>query len=67
MQNLKGFYTSSKIRSALLMFIATNVVSTQEKEELQKAFKALDKNGDGTLSKEELIEGYMQLNTKDRE
>jgi calcium-dependent protein kinase len=29
--------------------------------ELQKAFKALDKNSDGKLSRDELIEGYRKI------
>ena len=29
--------------------------------ELQKAFKALDTNSDGKLSREELIEGYRKI------
>ena len=29
--------------------------------ELQKAFKALDKNSDGKLSRDELVEGYRKL------
>lgn len=29
--------------------------------ELQKAFKALDKNSDGKLNREELIEGYRRI------
>ena len=30
-------------------------------QDLQRAFKALDKNSDGTLSREELIEGYRNI------
>jgi Ca2+-binding EF-hand superfamily protein len=40
-----------------MTFIATHIVSQQEKEELLKCFKGLDKNGDGQLTKEELTEG----------
>jgi calcium-dependent protein kinase len=29
--------------------------------ELQKAFKALDKNSDGKLSRDELVEGYRSI------
>ena len=43
------------------MYIATQLMSKKEKEELQKTFVALDKNADGKLSTEELITGYIQL------
>lgn len=34
------------------------MASKEEKKELLKTFKALDKNGDGQLSKQELLDGY---------
>ena len=37
--------------------MATQIVSTQDKEELQNTFKILDKDGDGKLTRDELIEG----------
>ena len=40
-----------------MSFIATQIVNQNENEELQKAFKSIDKNGDGTLSFDELEEG----------
>jgi calcium-dependent protein kinase len=43
------------------MYIATQLVSKKEKEELQQTFMALDKNADGKLSREELIEGYTKI------
>lgn len=33
----------------------------KEQEELYKTFKALDKNGDGKITKEELISGYKTI------
>jgi calcium-dependent protein kinase len=38
--------------------MASQLLSTKEKENLSKIFKAFDKNGDGKLSKQEIIEGY---------
>lgn len=40
------------------MYIATDLTSKKDKEDLDKVFKELDKNSDGKLSREELIEGY---------
>ena len=41
-----------------MMYIATQLISKKEKEELQKAFIAMDKNADGKLSTEELLAEY---------
>ena len=43
------------------MYNATQLLGKKEKEELQLTFTALDKNGDGKLSRAELIEGYTKL------
>jgi calcium-dependent protein kinase len=36
-------------------------LSTSDHQELIQAFKRFDKNGNGTISKEELLEGYKEL------
>jgi len=41
----------------VLSFIATQIVSAQDKEEMMHTFKSLDKDGDGKLTKEELVDG----------
>jgi calcium-dependent protein kinase len=43
-------------------------VNTDEKAKLLQTFKALDLNGDGTLTREELVQGYKKiLNVSDPE
>ena len=43
------------------MFIATQLMSHKEKETLTSIFMSLDKDGDGTLTKDELMVGYTKL------
>ncbi len=44
-----------------MMFIVSQLMTNKEKENLRAIFMALDKNGDGTLTKEELLEGYAKF------
>jgi len=44
-----------------MMFITTQLMTKKEKENLTAIFLSLDKNGDGALTREELIEGYTRL------
>ncbi|CAD8146337.1 unnamed protein product [Paramecium pentaurelia] len=60
LKNLQSFYSKNKVRTALMQFITTQVMTNQEKEELIALFKSIDKNGDGLLSKEELLAVYSQ-------
>ncbi len=43
------------------MYIATQLIGREEKEELRTAFTALDTNADGKLSREELMTGYTRI------
>jgi calcium-dependent protein kinase len=56
--NLKNFSGNSKLKQAALAFIATHLAKDEEKRDLDKIFKAIDINGDGDLSKEEVLMGY---------
>lgn len=60
LSNLKTFRADQKLKQATFAFIASQLLTKQEKEHLDKIFKALDKNGDGKLSKEEIFDGYDQ-------
>jgi calcium-dependent protein kinase len=61
LSNLKTFRADQKMKQATFAYIASQLLSKAEKENLAKIFKALDKNGDGKLSKEEIYEGYEQF------
>eukprot|EP00826_Nyctotherus_ovalis_P024653 TRINITY_DN1902_c0_g2_i2.p1 TRINITY_DN1902_c0_g2~~TRINITY_DN1902_c0_g2_i2.p1 ORF type:complete len:313 (+),score=72.26 TRINITY_DN1902_c0_g2_i2:773-1711(+) len=61
LNNLKTFQSQHKLQQAALMYIVTNFLGKSEREELQQTFMALDKNADGKLSREELIDGYTEM------
>lgn len=56
--NLGKFRADQKLKQAAYAFIASQLISKSEKDRLAKIFKAIDKNGDGKLSKEEILDGY---------
>jgi len=56
------------LQNAIWIFLVTFCVNSDEKAKLLQTFRALDLNGDGTLTKEELIQGYRRiLNVNDPE
>jgi calcium-dependent protein kinase len=46
------------LKQATFAYIASQLLSKGEKDNLSKLFKAIDTNGDGKLSKEEILIGY---------
>ena len=61
LKNLKNFKAEQKLQQAAFTFIASQLASKEEKQRLLETFRTLDKNGDGTLSREEILEGYKQI------
>ena len=57
MNNLVGFQADRKLQYAVLHFITSQLTSTAETKDLKAVFLQLDANGDGKLSREELVEG----------
>lgn len=55
-KNLKAFKGAQKMKKVVLTYVATQL-SEKEIQSLKKLFQALDKNGDGRLSREEITEG----------
>ena len=56
--NLKGFRSGQKLKVAAASYIGSQLISKSEKERLGQIFKALDANGDGRLSRDEIMGGY---------
>jgi calcium-dependent protein kinase len=49
------------MKTATLAFIASQLVTKEETKDLERMFKQLDKDGDGNLSKQEILEGYEEV------
>jgi len=50
LDNMKGFKVEQTLKQATYAFIASQLLTKAEKDNLAKVFKAFDKNGDGKLS-----------------
>jgi len=61
LKNLKSFRAERKLQEATWMFLVTYMSTREEKAELLKTFQALDENGDGQLSTDELVKGYRKI------
>ena len=58
LENMKRFKRDKQFEQATISFIINQVITKEEQSELRKQFVEWDKNGDGVLSKEEILEGY---------
>jgi calcium-dependent protein kinase len=58
--NLQNFNAQSKLKQATYAFIASQLLTKQEKEQIDKVFRAMDLNGDGKLQKDEIKKGYAE-------
>jgi len=58
--NVLRFQFSTKLQLAALTFISTQLLSLQDTKDLREVFRLMDKNGDGRISKTELVEVYRE-------
>lgn len=65
LKNLRSFKSRSILQKAIYFFFADFFDIRKEKEELLKAFKELDKNHDGQLTRDELISAYSRFSTNE--
>ncbi|CAD8178920.1 unnamed protein product [Paramecium octaurelia] len=66
LSKLQDFDSKNKLKYAIFQFITVQVVTNQEKTDLLKIFQEIDKNGDGTVSKDELYQAYLKIHKGDK-
>lgn len=65
LNNLKSFHINSLFKKAIMLYLVKFFELTEEKNVLLESFKAIDKDHDGQLTREELIEAYEQIDDVD--
>jgi calcium-dependent protein kinase len=61
LQNMKKFHAERKLQQAALTYIVNHLICKEDKNELLELFQQFDTNGDGVLSKSEILEGYKSI------
>lgn len=57
-ENLRNFTAKQKLQQATIAFLVHHVSSSEMLQDLRNIFKELDENGDGTLSYDEIKQGF---------
>lgn len=57
---MRNFHCSYKLKDAIFTFLSFQVISSAEASELSSVFLTLDRNGDGKVSREELLSYFRQ-------
>ncbi|OMJ87090.1 hypothetical protein SteCoe_11238 [Stentor coeruleus] len=65
LQNLRIFNCESKLKEAVHIFLASQVISNQEINSIRQHFQLLDKDGDGKITSEELMAEYKKAMSVD--
>lgn len=58
LDGLKSFRAEQKLQHAVLTFIASQLLQNEDSKQMAEAFRNLDRNGDGKISSEELLDVY---------
>ena len=61
LENMKKFKRNKKFEMATISFIINQLTTKEDRDDLLKQFQIWDKNKDGVLSKEEILEGYNKV------
>lgn len=58
LSNLKNFSADTQLKKATYAFMAAQLISKKEREEIDKVFRSLDEKGSGKLTKVMIKDGY---------
>jgi len=58
MNQLHQFKAQSGLQKAVLAYMTSHFISAEQEQKAREVFEMLDANGDGQLSKDELLQGY---------
>jgi calcium-dependent protein kinase len=58
---LRAFHSGSRLKQAVHSFFVHNLLSQDELNKLAEQFRQFDKNGNGRLSRDELLEGFREI------
>jgi calcium-dependent protein kinase len=61
LNDMRTFNARHKLQQAALTYIVSQLVTSNEKAQMQTVFLELDRDGNGKLSKEELVTGYKRV------
>ncbi len=61
--NFQDFNCNQKLQQATLAYIVHNLTKKEDLDEVRRAFNEFDENGDGKLSRDELIKGLSKVMT----
>jgi calcium-dependent protein kinase len=64
LDNLRHFHAGVKLQQAVMAFIATQMLNTSQTECIKATFEQLDLDGDGRLSKKELLHAYSRVTSE---
>lgn len=58
LDNLATFKPTKKLQEVVIDYLVTHYANDEDKEELLKAFKAIDQDNDGKITREELYNAF---------